>query len=72
VAPDITSLGKPLGVRCLNLRDDWKCSIYDERPPVCSGYRPDEICLQVAAPTLEERVKGYLELFDLSETESSG
>jgi Fe-S-cluster containining protein len=65
VAPDIAALEKPLGVRCLNLRSDGTCSIYDDRPAVCRGYRPDEICEMVAAPTLDRRVTKYLELFGL-------
>jgi Fe-S-cluster containining protein len=65
VAPDIAALEKPLGVRCLKLRSDGTCSIYDARPTVCRGYRPDEICKMVAAPTLDQRVANYLELFGL-------
>ncbi|GAM10146.1 hypothetical protein OR1_02434 [Geobacter sp. OR-1] len=65
VAPDISALGKPPGVRCSNLLNDGSCSIYNERPAVCRGYRPDEICLKVAAPTLDRRVAKYLELFGL-------
>jgi Fe-S-cluster containining protein len=65
VAPDISALGKPLGVRCANLLVDGECSIYEERPAVCRGYRADELCLRIAAPTLEERVDRYLELFEL-------
>jgi len=63
VAPDITTLGKPVGVRCRHLDGTGLCTAYDERPPVCQGYRPDEICLLVAAPTVEERVAKYLRLF---------
>jgi Fe-S-cluster containining protein len=61
-APDISTLGKPSGVPCIHLNKGL-CAIYDERPAVCRGYRPDEICLMVAAPTLEERVRKYRELF---------
>ncbi|HWI40851.1 MAG TPA: YkgJ family cysteine cluster protein [Verrucomicrobiae bacterium] len=63
VAPDISTLGKPAGVRCPHLGEDGLCAAYDRRPPVCRGYRPDELCLQVAADTLEERVENYLALF---------
>ena len=66
-APDIRTLNKPLGVRCVHLGDDWMCGIYGERPAVCRGYRPDEICMRIAAPTLAERVEKYLELFGLQE-----
>jgi uncharacterized protein len=62
-APDIRVLDKPLGVQCTHLGNDGLCAIYDERPAVCRGYRPDEICEMIAAPTLAERVANYLELF---------
>lgn len=64
-APDIVSLNKMIGERCRHLDDSGLCSIYDQRPDVCRRYRPDEICLQIAAPTLEKRVERYLELFGL-------
>lgn len=63
VAPDISTLNKGPGERCPHLGESLECRIYAERPAVCRGYRPDEICELVAAPTLEERVKKYLELF---------
>ena len=40
-------------------------TIARERPAVCRGYRPDEICARIAAPTLAERVENYLGLFGL-------
>jgi Fe-S-cluster containining protein len=52
-------------VPCIHLDASGLCTIYDERPAVCRGYRPDAICSMVAAPTLEERVEKYLELFGL-------
>jgi Fe-S-cluster containining protein len=64
-APDITTLGKPPGARCQHLDEDGLCSIYGERPAVCRGYLPDGICLEIAAPTLAERVTRYRDLFDL-------
>jgi Fe-S-cluster containining protein len=67
VAPDVTSLGKAAGVRCVHLMDDNKCEIYDDRPLVCRQYRADEICLQIDAPTLQERVARYQKLFGLAE-----
>lgn len=63
VAPDISTLGKQAGQRCRHLSGALRCAIYTERPAVCRGYRPDEICLAVAAPTLDERVANYLRLF---------
>lgn len=67
VAPDISALKKPLGVRCVNLLGNCCCSIYEKRPPVCRGYRADDICAMVSAPTLDERVGRYLALFGLAE-----
>ncbi len=66
VAPDITALGKPLGARCPHLGEDLLCRQYESRPAVCRSYRPDELCLRVRAPTLEQRVARYLALFGLS------
>jgi Fe-S-cluster containining protein len=66
VAPDIAALDKPVGVRCPHLGDDLSCGIYDRRPDICRAHRPDEICRQVAAPTLEERRARYLALFGLA------
>jgi Fe-S-cluster containining protein len=64
-APDITALRKALGARCMHLDDEGLCAIYEERPAVCRGYRADWICLEIAAPTLTERVERYLALFGL-------
>jgi len=39
--------GKPAGMRCVQLADDNRCSIFGrpERPAVCSGLKPsDEMC----------------------------
>jgi uncharacterized protein len=66
VAPDIAALGKPLGVRCPHLGPDNLCTQYERRPEVCRSYQPDELCEQIAAPTLEERVAKYLAIFELT------
>jgi uncharacterized protein len=66
VAPDISTLGKKAGERCKHLSEALRCASYEERPAVCRGYRPDEICAAIAAPTLEERVAGYLRLFGVT------
>lgn len=36
--------GKPSGVRCVQLTDDYRCAIFEspERPKCCSGLRPSE------------------------------
>ena len=65
VAPDISTLGKKAGQTCQHLLDTLHCSIYQDRPSVCRGYRPDEICAMIAAPTMDERVTGYLRLFGM-------
>lgn len=65
VAPDISSLGKPLGIRCRHLGKDHRCLDYGNRPAVCRGYRPDELCRHIDAPTLDGRVARYLAMFDL-------
>lgn len=63
VAPDITALGKGMGERCVHLGADLACTDYQNRPAVCRGYTPDDICTRIAAPTLAQRVERYLKLF---------
>ena len=39
--------GKPAGVRCIQLMDDYKCAIYNtpEKPKVCSDFKAEpEFC----------------------------
>ena len=57
MAPSISSaipgmpLGKPAGVRCVQLTDDNRCRLFGrpERPTVCVGLRPTaEMCGQTA------------------------
>lgn len=39
--------GKPAGVRCLNLLDDYHCAIYDDpgKPKVCTDFKAEpEFC----------------------------
>ncbi|MEB3196634.1 MAG: YkgJ family cysteine cluster protein [Candidatus Sericytochromatia bacterium] len=68
VAPDISTLCKPLGQPCRHLGADQLCRIYDDRPPVCRNYQPDAICLEVAPlPTLEARVARYLAIYGLAD-----
>ena len=66
VAPDIAALDKPLGVRCPHLTEERLCAIYERRPAVCRAHRPDALCLEVRAPTLEERCERYLAVFGLT------
>ncbi len=66
VAPDIAALDKPLGLRCPHLTEDNLCGVYEQRPSVCRDYAADEVCRLIEAPTLDERVRKYLELFGLA------
>jgi Fe-S-cluster containining protein len=36
--------GKPAGVRCIHLTDEYRCAIYGhpERPACCAGLQPSE------------------------------
>jgi Fe-S-cluster containining protein len=53
IAPSISSPipgmpeGKPAGVPCIHLSEDYRCLIFDapDRPRVCAAFRPDpEVC----------------------------
>ena len=53
IAPSISSpipgmpLGKPAGVRCIQLSEDDSCLLFGkpERPQVCADFKPDpEVC----------------------------
>jgi uncharacterized protein len=37
--------GKPAGVRCIHLLDDYRCALWQkpERPRVCIGYQAEEL-----------------------------
>jgi len=37
--------GKPAGVRCIHLTDDYRCGLWGkpERPRVCGGYQAEEL-----------------------------
>jgi Fe-S-cluster containining protein len=65
VAPDISSLRKPVGVRCEHLLPDNLCAVYENRPQICRDYQADWLCERIAAPTLSERVTKYLDVFEL-------
>jgi len=36
--------GKPAGVRCIHLMDDYRCALYGDpsRPKVCSDFQAEE------------------------------
>jgi hypothetical protein len=42
IAPSISTLGKPAGVRCLHLDEHHRCRLFGkpERPAVCVSLRP--------------------------------
>jgi uncharacterized protein len=63
VAPDIAVLDKPLGLVCPHLGPDLLCRVYQNRPDTCRNYQADTLCLDIDAPTLEERVHKYLAHF---------
>lgn len=62
-AYDISSIGKPAGVRCSLLNDDNTCSDYENRPDVCRSFRPDELCVLISSLSFEERVKVILKVY---------
>jgi uncharacterized protein len=37
--------GKPAGLRCIHLMEDWKCHIFDSplRPKVCGGFQAEAL-----------------------------
>jgi Fe-S-cluster containining protein len=49
IAPSISSPlpgmseGKPAGIRCIHLQEDFSCGIYDTRPKVCRDFQAEEI-----------------------------
>ncbi|MBL7110960.1 MAG: YkgJ family cysteine cluster protein [Bacteroidales bacterium] len=48
-APSISSSipgmpdGKPAGVTCIHLKEDYSCGIYDDRPKVCRDFKAEEL-----------------------------
>lgn len=37
--------GKPAGVRCIHLTEDYQCAIFNspDRPRVCAGFKAEEL-----------------------------
>ena len=67
IAPSISASipgmenGKPAGVRCIHLTEDYRCDIFNspDRPDVCAGFMPEpEFC----GSTREEAMKILTEL----------
>jgi len=48
--------GKPAGVRCIHLLDDYKCAIFGspDRPKVCSDFKAEE---EVCGKSREEAMR---------------
>ena len=67
IAPDISTLEKPVGMPCRNLRNDNLCGIYPDRPLVCRHYRPDEICVALQALPTNQRVRAFLDIYGLAD-----
>ncbi|MHB0939205.1 MAG: YkgJ family cysteine cluster protein [Armatimonadota bacterium] len=65
IAPDISTLSKPVGVPCRHLTAEHRCGIYPDRPPVCRNYRPDEICVALQRIPAAERVPYFLQIYGL-------
>jgi len=57
IAYEISSLGKPSGIKCVHLEKDGKCGNYEDRPYVCRAFLPDEICVLISTLSLEEKVE---------------
>lgn len=55
--------GKPAGVRCVHLTDDYKCDIYTspEKPAVCDNFKAEEA---FCGNSREEALKILLSLSD--------
>lgn len=65
IAPDISTLGKPVGTPCRHLTSERLCGIYPDRPAVCRDYRPDDICVALQRLPPEARVRYFLEVYGL-------
>ncbi len=52
--------GKPAGVRCVQLTDDNRCRIHDQRPEVCRRLRPSR---EMCGETMEDALR-YLETLE--------
>jgi len=35
--------GKPAGVACIHLQEDYSCGIYEQRPGVCVDFKAEEL-----------------------------
>jgi Fe-S-cluster containining protein len=75
IAPSISSPlpgmseGKPAGIRCIHLQEDFSCGIYDTRPKVCRDFQAEEI---VCGSTRQEAHSILTRLENEVESGSSG
>jgi Fe-S-cluster containining protein len=56
--------GKPAGVRCIHLTEDYRCAIFDRRPKVCRDFKAEEMVCgrsrEEALQLLEDLEKGKI------------
>lgn len=57
IAYSISTLNKAAGVPCVNLMEDGRCGDYENRPQVCRGFKPDELCVIISLLPKTEKVK---------------
>jgi len=55
--------GKPAGVRCIQLTEDFKCTIFNRpsRPEVCSGFKADPLFCGDTAEDAKEVAEWLME-----------
>jgi hypothetical protein len=55
--------GKPAGVRCIHLTDDYKCALFGkpERPEVCKAFRAE---VQFCGTNRDEAMRILMSLTD--------
>jgi Fe-S-cluster containining protein len=62
---DISEIGKKAGERCSHLSPENMCTIYENRPWGCRGYRPDELCVLVSTLDDEQKVRVFRKIYDV-------
>jgi Fe-S-cluster containining protein len=48
--------GKPAGVRCIHLLDDFRCALYNkpDRPKVCTGFKAEPNFAEIAGRSITD------------------
>lgn len=64
IAYDISSLNKPAGVPCKNLRADGKCGDYENRPQVCRDFKADNTCVFISSMPLNQKVEILKKIYE--------